>query len=156
MMDEILDLEQSEVTEMVYAGFWIRFLAAFIDGIIMWIPNFLITMGFYGSLTLPPDAFYSDNLLLLAGYYFTVLILYWMYFGLMESSANQATVGKMAVGIKVVGLRGERISFSNATGRHFAKYLSALILLIGYIMAAFSEKKQALHDKIAGTYVVRK
>jgi len=80
---------------------------------------------------------------------------YWIYEAAMESSAKQATVGKMVLGLKVTDLEGHRISFARATGRHFAKLISAMILLIGYIMAGFNERKQALHDMIAGTLVVR-
>jgi uncharacterized RDD family membrane protein YckC len=61
----------------------------------------------------------------------------------------------MALSMKVTDLQGNRISFARATGRHFAKYISAMILLIGYIMAGFTERKQALHDMIAGTLVRR-
>jgi uncharacterized RDD family membrane protein YckC len=74
----------------------------------------------------------------------------------MESSERQATFGKIALGIKVTDLNGDRISFAKASGRHFAKIISAIILLIGYIMAAFDSKKQALHDKMAGTLVLNK
>ena len=79
----------------------------------------------------------------------------WLYFALMESSANQATLGKMAIGIKVTDMSGRRIGFGQATGRYFGKILSSMILLIGYIMAAFTEKKQALHDMLAGCLVVK-
>jgi uncharacterized RDD family membrane protein YckC len=75
------------------------------------------------------------------------------YFALMESSAKQATLGKMAVGIKVGDEQGQRISGLNAVGRWFAKIISYLILFIGFIMAAFDSRKQALHDKIASTVV---
>jgi uncharacterized RDD family membrane protein YckC len=61
----------------------------------------------------------------------------------------------MIFGLKVTDLNGQRISFERATGRHFAKWLSSLILFIGYIMAGFSERKQALHDLLAGTLVRR-
>jgi len=61
----------------------------------------------------------------------------------------------MALSMKVTDLQGNRISFARATGRHFAKYISAMILLIGYIMAGFTERKQALHDMITGTLVRR-
>jgi len=83
-------------------------------------------------------------------------ILQWLYFSLMESSAWQATLGKKALGLTVTDLEGRRISFGRATGRYFAKIISSLILFIGYIMAGFTEKKQALHDLIAGTLVLRK
>jgi uncharacterized RDD family membrane protein YckC len=79
----------------------------------------------------------------------------WLYFALLESSSKQATVGKMALGIRVTDLDGRRITFGRATGRHFGKILSGLILGIGFLMAAFTERKQALHDMLAGTLVVR-
>ena len=73
----------------------------------------------------------------------------------MESSSRQATLGKMALGLKVSDLKGNRISFARASGRHFAKIVSGMILLIGYIMAGFTNRKQALHDMIAETLVLR-
>ena len=79
----------------------------------------------------------------------------WIYEVAMESSAKQATVGKMALGLKVTDLEGRRISFARATGRHFAKLISGMIFLVGYIMAGFTQRKQALHDMIAGTLVQR-
>ena len=81
---------------------------------------------------------------------------YWLYYALLESSPSRATLGKMALGIVVTDLQGGRISFGRATGRHFAKYLSSLILMIGYLMAGFTRQKQALHDILAGTLVVIK
>jgi len=78
------------------------------------------------------------------------------YYVGQESSRKQATLGKRALGIIVTDLHGNRISNGRAVGRYFAKLLSALILLIGYFMAGFTEKKQALHDMIAGTLVVVK
>ena len=80
----------------------------------------------------------------------------WLYSALMESSANQGTLGKMALGLRVTDLEGRRISFGKATGRYFAKFLSGMTLSIGYIMAAFTAKKQALHDFVAGTLVLSK
>jgi uncharacterized RDD family membrane protein YckC len=83
-------------------------------------------------------------------------VLNWLYFSLLESSSWQATLGKKALGLEVTDLAGRRISFGRATGRFFAKYISAIILMIGFLMAAFTEKKQALHDILAGTLVIRK
>jgi len=83
------------------------------------------------------------------------VLLSWCYEAYFLSSSRQATPGKMALGLRVTDLNGQRISFDQATGRHFAKYLSRVILLIGYIMAAFTERKQALHDMIGGTLVVK-
>ena len=79
-----------------------------------------------------------------------------LYFSWMHSSTHQASLGKMAVGIKVVRSNGERISFWRAFGRYWAMIPSALILLIGYLMAGFTERKQALHDMICDTLVVDK
>jgi len=85
------------------------------------------------------------------------LILTWLYFAGMESSARQATFGKSVMSLHVTNYDGQRISFGHATGRFFAKIISGLIpLAIGYIMAGFTEKKQALHDLIAGTLVLKK
>jgi uncharacterized RDD family membrane protein YckC len=78
------------------------------------------------------------------------------YFTLLESSRLQATFGKLLLGIKVIDLSGKRISFARATGRFFAKVFSGQVLLIGYFMAAFSKRKQALHDLLAATLVVTK
>jgi len=89
--------------------------------------------------------------LTLAGY-----IVPWLYFALMEASAKQATLGKLALGIKVTDEAGNRVSFGRATGRFFSKILSGMILCIGYIMIAFTKKKQGLHDILAGTLVVKR
>jgi len=80
----------------------------------------------------------------------------WLYFALMESSSKQATLGKMMIGVIVTDTDGNRISFGRASGRYFAKIPSAIILMIGYIMAAFTKRKQALHDMMAGCLVIRK
>ena len=83
-------------------------------------------------------------------------VLWWLYFSIMESSPLQATLGKMALSIRVTDTAGQRISFLRATGRTLAKIIYGAILLIGYIMVAFTERKQALHDMMAGTLVVTK
>ena len=78
------------------------------------------------------------------------------YFVLLESSRRQATIGKRILGIKVGDSEGKRISIGKATLRLFGKWLSGQILLVGYLMAFFTEKKQALHDFLAGTFVFEK
>jgi uncharacterized RDD family membrane protein YckC len=83
-------------------------------------------------------------------------IIAWLYYAIQESYAKQATIGKQALGIVVTDIQGKPIDFVKATIRYFSKIISALILLIGYIMAAFTEKKQALHDIIAGTLVLNR
>lgn len=83
-------------------------------------------------------------------------VITWLYFAIMESSVARATLGKLALGIKVTDIRGNKISFMKATGRYFGKIISGLILCIGYLMAGFTEKKQALHDIMSGCIVIRK
>ena len=78
-----------------------------------------------------------------------------LYFSFCESSAWQATLGKKALGLAVTDLQGRRISFAHALGRNLAKIISSMTLLIGYIIAGFTAKKQALHDLIAGTLVIK-
>ena len=81
----------------------------------------------------------------------------WVLYGtLMEASKYQATVGKLALGLIVTDMNGGKLDFSKALVRNLGKILSNFIFLIGYIMAAFTEKKQGLHDIIAGTLVVQK
>ena len=147
-----------------YAGFWIRFVAFFIDAIIVGVVcapfamfsmrRFVTEMMNSGNRGPDPEtivAFMSGMFMLKI---FTVAI-GWIYEAWMTSSERQATVGKIAVGLKVTDLNGQRISFARATGRHFAKILSAMILLIGYIMVAFMPRKQGLHDLLANTIVVK-
>ena len=81
---------------------------------------------------------------------------YWLYWAGMESSTKQATLGKMVHGIIVTDLEGNRILFGKASGRYFGKIISFLILGIGFVMAGFTEKKQALHDIMAGCIVINK
>lgn len=78
----------------------------------------------------------------------------WLYFALQESSQARATWGKRAFGLQVVDLEGGRISFARATGRHFAKWISSLILLLGYFMMLWTKRRQTLHDIMAGGLVV--
>jgi uncharacterized RDD family membrane protein YckC len=85
------------------------------------------------------------------------IVVTWLYFALMETSVRQGTLGKMALGLFVTDLEGRRISFGRATGRFFAKIITGLVpLFIGYIMAGFTAKRQALHDMIAGCLVLKK
>jgi len=83
------------------------------------------------------------------------LVAGWLYFSLCESSSWQGTVGKKVLGLRVTDMNGHRIGFGKATGRYFGKILSGLILGVGFIMIAFSEQKQGLHDMLAGTLVVK-
>jgi len=151
-----------------YAGFWLRLLAHLIDGAIMGavlcallIPLVLAT-GLGGALKgihpgEPPDPaiffalFSSLWILILAGILGT-----WLYYAYCESSDWQATPGKKVLNLIVTDLDGNRVSFGRASGRFFSKMISGMIPLgIGYIMAGFTEKKQALHDMIASCLVLR-
>jgi len=131
---------------MDYSGFWRRFVAYVIDNILLSVIFWLLALVLGGIA--------GDGGVI--GAYTLAAIGWLVYYAAMESSSNQATVGKMALGIQVTDLEGNRISFGKALGRNLAKILSALIFYIGFIMAAFTAKKQALHDMIAGTLVVKK
>jgi uncharacterized RDD family membrane protein YckC len=126
----------STVTAGSYASVWARFVALLIDAIIV-----AVASGLAGTFG--------------AGVVVT-FIGPWLYEAFMLSSEWQATVGKRAMNMVVTGIDGKRISFARATGRHFAKYLSAFLLGVGFIMAFFTAKKQALHDLIAETLVVNR
>ena len=128
---------------MNYGGFWIRFLAYLVDSLI-------VTVGFVGIMLL-----LGAMGLELAGAEIIFLVLSILYWALMHSSPRQATIGKELCGLKVGGPNGERLSVPRALGREAAKIISSLTLLIGFIIAAFTRNKQALHDFVASTYVVR-
>ncbi len=130
-----------------YAGFWLRFVAYIIDGIIM----SLISIPILALVLFP----LPEDLSIMAPFAASILI-QWLYFAGLESSSRQATLGKGAVGIIVTDLDGERISLGKATVRYFSKILSSMVFCIGYLMIGFTEKKQGLHDMIAGCLVIKK
>jgi uncharacterized RDD family membrane protein YckC len=141
-----------------YGGFWIRVVAAIIDAIILRVVVAPVSMIFGGlGMAGMMSGFPHRGLALFGGGVTFVLLLFgsWLYEAFMESSSYQATIGKMIFGMKVTDLYGNRISFERATGRYFAKWLSKIILGIGYIMVGFTERKQGLHDLLAGTLVRR-
>jgi uncharacterized RDD family membrane protein YckC len=152
-----------------FAGFWLRFLAYLIDGIIISFVEFLLVIPFLGFLgynaaileasqyeSLEMEVFLPVLISAGTGLYLSAFLLTWFYYALMESGPRQATVGKMALGISVIDINGNRISFAKASLRYFSKIISSAIFMIGFIMAGFTEKKQALHDIIASTFVVKK
>jgi uncharacterized RDD family membrane protein YckC len=136
-------------TAVIYAGFWRRFAAAFIDGIIVLIVLAVADVVLGAIVGNPSSAYGTLSSALWLGFSIA-------YYVGQEASQQQATLGKRALGIIVTDLHGNRISSGRAVGRYFAKFLSTITLLIGYVMAGFTEKKQALHDMIAGTLVVVK
>jgi len=152
-----------------YAGFWKRVAAYILDAIILYIPSLLIQKIMGGDaaeaamkqaqLSAPND----PHLMLTAftQYYNTMLpavliitVMTWLYFAFCESSAWQATIGKLALGIRVTDMQGARISLPRAFGRYPAKYLSAFILCIGFLMVAWTQRKQGLHDMVVSTLVL--
>lgn len=141
----------------VYAGFWLRFAAYLIDTVIMFL--LFTPLGFLLGIMIA-NADSGDQattaLVQLASLAIRIgsIVTGWLYASLLESSSWQGTVGKKVVGIRVTDLNGNRISFGKATGRYFGKILSGMICLVGFIMAAFTEKQQALHDMLAGTLVL--
>jgi uncharacterized RDD family membrane protein YckC len=160
-----------------YGGFWIRFVAYFVDSLIIGIPMLVIILiavfafGAFGGLSalknLPanPDPDQIQQQLVpmigaLIGAYAILIassiVIGWLYFALMESSARQATFGKAMLNLKVTDANGNRLSFGHASGRFFSKIVTGLVPFgIGYIMAGFTAKKQALHDFIASTVVIK-
>ncbi len=146
-----------------YAGFWLRAGALLVDSLIIGIAMFAVYCGFSGIVMVlggaggPTRSSGASSFVALGGCFlnFVPILLGWLYFAMFESSEKQATPGKAMMGLRVTDLEGRRISFGRATGRFFGRILSNFILFIGYIMAAFTEKKQALHDMIAGTLVLK-
>ncbi len=154
-----------------YAGFWLRVVAAIIDGILLGIPFaaiFFVMIA--GHLPFLMHAAQEDPMTIM----FTMLPTFlafaaiclvgsWIYWAALESSSWQATLGKKALGLYVTDLQGSRATFGRTSGRFFAgrgigmvPYIGGLYFIISCILAGITEKKQALHDAIAGCLVLRK
>ncbi len=132
------------------AGFWLRAAAALIDGLIM-------SLLLVPAIALIAYAFEFEREAYGAGdiVYFAVLFLLpWLYFAGMESGPRQASWGKRVLGLMVTDRNGRRIRFGRATARHFAKLASAMPFLLGFVLAAFTSRKRALHDIISGCLVI--
>jgi len=157
------------VSRVQYAGFWLRFLAFLIDNVVMGLGFGLILIpiifltglgGFIGAIH-PNEDMNDVGIFMLIGVIFLAatvsLVFTWLYHALMESSEWQATVGKKVLGLVVTDMAGQRVSFGRSTGRHFAKIITNMVpAFIGYIMAGVTERKQALHDMMAGCLVLRR
>lgn len=166
---------EGEETQHVYAGFWARFAAYFIDSAIIAFllivsieyinnrlvgymavhPEFLKTLQDNAVTDAATASDYSAKIMYYYGLAFG-FIFNWVYFAGFESSHLAATPGKWVLGIYVTDMEGKRISFGRATGRYFGKIISGIILCIGYMMAGFTEKFQALHDIMAQCLVWKK
>lgn len=152
-----------------YAGFWLRFVAFVIDeailvlGVGILILLTVVLVGFDSLRTMfegldknedqyPVELILIIGILALAG-----TLMWWLYHAWMESSPNQGTLGKMALGLIVTDIQGRRVTFARATGRFFARIVTGMIpLFFGYLLAGITGKKQALHDMIASCLVLRK
>jgi uncharacterized RDD family membrane protein YckC len=143
---------------MIYGGFWIRFLAKFLDQIILMVANyivqfvFILILGFGFGMDDAPSPASITGFVLMMIIQFAIPALYNTWF----VGRYAATPGKMACGLIIVTPEGGRVSYPRALARYFAEILSGMILLIGYIMAAFDDEKRTLHDRICDTRVTRK
>lgn len=159
-----------ESSKLQYASFQRRTVAFIIDTLIVGsilALLVLVVFPYFGFNVFEtrtfPGTYYTGtfvsaaSLIFITLWIFTSYFIFFscLYFATLEASPKQATIGKMVVGIKVVNYTSERITFMRATGRYFSKILSQVILFIGYIMAGFTPKRQALHDIIASTVVIK-
>lgn len=180
-MEQLQDNYHTDTIQ--YADFWQRAIAFIFDSIIIGIFNSVVInpVLVIAHIQLPdpvdfntlqerineavkvnPNISFSEMFTVM-GYtsdFIIVLFIYavvkWLYYAQMEASPLQGTIGKMMMGIKVTDMDGNRLSFIKASGRHLAKFISDFTLGIGYFMAGFTEKKQALHDRLSGCLVVKK
>jgi uncharacterized RDD family membrane protein YckC len=137
-----------------YGGFWLRFGAAFIDGLVLLVPRLIVIGVGYGIVAggrMDQTGAALVNMLM----NLVSIGISWLYFAMMESSPRQATLGKQACGLKVTDEMGNPVSFGLASGRFFGKIVSAIICYVGFMMAGWTQKKQGLHDIMAHTLVVR-
>jgi uncharacterized RDD family membrane protein YckC len=152
-----------------YAGFWLRLVGYIIDEAVLVLGVGILTLiavALIGVETLrttfegldkSEDHFPPELALMIGTFFLAACLMAWLYYAWMESSSTQGTLGKMALGLIVTDLEGRRVSFARATGRFLARFITSMIPLgIGYILAGITEKRQALHDIIAGCLVLRK
>lgn len=151
---------------MEYSGFWLRFVATIIDTVIFMLVIYLIFMVMGADFMPDFERFAAMSEQERAAYEAEMNeknlipnLISWVFMIIykvgMEASAFQGTVGKIVLGLKVTDINGERIGVGRSIGRYLASILSYLIVFIGYIMVAFTGRKQGLHDMIAGTLVVK-
>ncbi len=139
-----------------FAGFWKRVGAYLIDSLILGFAMLIVSMVLVAVVMLvlkqDKEALAGVSLIL----YALLLLAHIAYFSLFECSSKQATPGKMALGIVVTNMRGGRIGLGRAVGRNCAQFISGLFCGLGYIICGFTDKRQAAHDLIASTMVVKK
>jgi uncharacterized RDD family membrane protein YckC len=151
---EFQSSESPKQQSVVYAGFWLRVLAYLLDSVLLGIvTGFVILRPLMERAGIPPDnpwVLFTGTSRQITAINLLVFMVTWLYWATLESSAWQATIGKRFFGLRVTDLAGRRISFARASGRHFGK-----MICVGIILAGFTEKKQALHDMMAGCLVIR-
>lgn len=158
---------EKPVVHLPPAPFFPRFIAFLIDCAILFVPILVFFMLGYLTLELrgwwertDSESMTQERALLWRNFLHLLLLIAfgigWLYAAGLESSRWQATVGKQWMGMKVTDLQGERLGFLRATGRHAAKYLSALPCFLGFMAALFNSRRMALHDWLAGARVVRR
>jgi len=149
--------QQTAAVAGTYGSFLRRLAAAIIDGILLGIVNSIIGsllgVSIVGSIRPGESPNIGAVLGAMSGYLILSTVVNWLYSAYFESSARQATIGKAAMSLIVTDEQGQRISFMQATIRFFSKIISGMIMMIGYLMQPFTQKKQALHDIIAKTLV---
>jgi uncharacterized RDD family membrane protein YckC len=162
------DLPRQDASGRPYAGFWARFVAYLIDGFVLTVlvaviygAAYIALSGYFHQPAGPNlvtfnlgDTQVTLNIAVMTALAIVPGLLALLYLAIMESSDRQASFGKLAMGLKVTDVHGGRISFWRAIGRELAKIISSQTFCIGFIIAGFSERKQALHDVIARTLVV--
>jgi uncharacterized RDD family membrane protein YckC len=155
---------------VLYAGFWLRFVAFLIDSllrgfafVLLLIPLFVLTGAGAALERISAGEDLSDNVAafigagFILGFIGIISLVSWLYYALSEASSWQATPGKKLLNLYVTDMEGQPISFARASGRFFARIVTSLIPLgIGYILAGVTEKKQAIHDMLASCLVLRK
>jgi len=154
-------IPQSAVTQArpVYAGFWLRAVAYLIDTVLISVTLGLAASFYPGAFFKFPDAAATSlaSLPQLTSLAFGITIpVVWLYYAFFEASVWQATPGKRLLKLYVSDLNGRPITFARATMRYFAKVISGLTFLVGYFLAGFTEKKQALHDILTSCLVLRR
>ena len=133
--------------EIVYAGFWRRLLAVVLDTLVLWIPVYVFRWMIDEERWNPWVFHFVD--------WCQMTVIWTIYYGILESSKHQGTVGKMVLRLKVTDVEGGRISFLRACGRYLAQWLSLLPVGIGFMMIGWTRKKQGIHDMVCGCLVIR-
>jgi uncharacterized RDD family membrane protein YckC len=164
--------EEDEGPEVgVYAGLGRRIIAFIVDIILLLLLEIIVAavlglfrglqnLYFFAFQHASVDSLTTEGTTaalfgsIIAAYGMTIIIVPWLYYAGFESSRSQATPGKLLVRIVVTDLRGHKPTFARVTLRHFAKFISTLIIFIGFLMIGLTKKRQGLHDKIAGCLVL--